>query len=418
MANLNVTQENLAKGLSIVSRAVATHSPLPVLGNILLSTDEGGRLRLAATNLELSILCWIGAKIETPLSTTLPAKTLVDLVGTLPEGRIDIGLDAKTQTTRLSCGRVKANVKGIDAQEFPLIPSADLSRAVEFSAADLRQMIDEVIFAVATDQARPILTGALVKLEGDIVVLVASDGFRLTVRAARLAKPVPSPVALLIPGRGLNELRRLLITEEPVFMCLPEGRGQVIFHHDSVELVSQLIDGAFPEYANIIPRRYATRAVLKTAEFRKACKSTDIFAREAAHTARFKVTPGADEKQGRLTISATAAETGDNVTSLDATVEGEAVETAFNVKYILEALNAISAEEVALETTAPNSPGVLKPVGRDDYLCVVMPMQLGGNSAERSASGGGAKAPAVAEPATPVSQATPAASAIPATTAA
>lgn len=373
---LSCIQENLAKGLSVVSRAVAARSTLPVLGNILLASDNG-RLRLSATNLELGITCWIGAKIEEDGSTTIPAKTLVDLVNTLPPDKVDLSLVVRTQTINLSCGRIHANLKGIDAQEFPILPAANLDAGIQLNVEDLRAMIEQVIFAAATDEARPMLTGVLAKIDGGEVTLAASDGFRLAVRTAHLSTPSSNPILAIIPARALGELARVITTDEPVFMCLPEGRGQVIFHHDNVELVSQLIEGSFPEYTNIIPKRYATRTVMPTAEFRKACRTSDIFAREAAHTARIKVKPGDELTPGHVTISASAAETGDNVAELDAMVEGDAVEIAFNVKYLVDALNVIDTPNVALETNAPTSPGVIKPVGRDDQLCVVMPMHIG-----------------------------------------
>ncbi|MBP7691575.1 MAG: DNA polymerase III subunit beta [Anaerolineales bacterium] len=370
-------QENLAKGLSLVSRAVAARSTLPVLGNILLATDNG-RLRLSATNLELGITCWIGAKIEDEGSITLPAKTLVDMVNTLPPDNVQLSLSARTQTVNLSCGRIKASIKGLDAQEFPAIPLADIDAALQLNVEDLREMIAAVIFAAATDEARPILTGVLARLEGSTVTLAASDGFRVAERTARLSTPADEPVTAIIPARALAELGRVINAQDPVYMHLPPGRGQVIFHHGNVELVSQLIEGAFPVYQNIIPKSYRTRAVVSTEEFRKACKSSDIIAREAAHTTRLKVKPGEDSLvPGHVIITATAAETGDNVAELDATIEGEAVEIAFNVKYLVDVLGIIDTPNVALETSASTSPGVIRPVGRDDYVYVVMPMHLG-----------------------------------------
>ncbi len=370
-------QDNLAKGLSLVSRAVAARSTLPVLGNILLTAEEG-RLRLSATNLELAITCWIGAKIEDEGSITLPAKTLVDLVNTLPQDTVTLSLTARTQTVNLTCGRIKASIKGIDAQEFPAIRPADIDNAIQLNVEDLRDMIAAVIFAAATDQARPILTGVLARLEGNRVTLAASDGFRVAERVAHLSTPVDEPVTAVIPARALAELGRIINAEDPVYMDLPPGRGQVIFHHGNVELTSQLIEGTFPAYQNIIPKGYKTRTVVSTEEFRKACKSSDIIAREAAHTTRLKVKPGDDDLvPGHVTISATAAETGDNMAELDATIEGEPVEIAFNVKYLVDVLNVIDTPNVALETSASTSPGVLRPVGRDDYVYVVMPMHLG-----------------------------------------
>ncbi|HTY99477.1 MAG TPA: DNA polymerase III subunit beta [Rhodocyclaceae bacterium] len=372
--NVSVAQENLAKGLGMATRAVAARNPLPILGNVLLATDEAGQLRLAATDLELAITCWIAAKVEAPMAITVPARTLVDLVNTLPTDRVNLTFNQKTQTLALACGRVRANLKGIDAQDFPAIRRADLAQGIDIPAETLKEMLDHVLFAAGADQARPILTGVKVEIKGDVVILAASDGFRLALQAARLARAAPEPLTLVIPARSLSELRRLLTADEPVVLCLPAGRGQAIFHHGTAEVVMQLIDGAFPEYGAIIPRQVATRAVLDTAEFRKACRAADIFAREVDHSVRIQI--GA----ASLTLLSSGAETGDNRAELAATVEGGPIEVAFNVKYVLDALNQMPGEQVALEVATPTSPGAIKPVGRDDYLVIVMPLHTPGSS--------------------------------------
>lgn len=370
-------QENLAKGLSIVSRAVASRSTLPVLGNILIATDQS-RLRLSATNLELAITCWIGAKVEEEGSTTVPAKTFTDIVNSLPGGPVDMSLNIRTQSLNVRGGAFVNDVKCIDAQEFPIVPQADLSNGIHLNVTDLREMIDQVVFAAATDDARPILTGVLVKVEDSNVLFAATDGFRLAVRTAHLSSPVREPVTAIVPARALAELSRVAgDQEEAAVMTMPPGRGQVIFHLKDVELVSQLIEGTFPPYQNIIPKSFTTRTVMTTAAFLKACKAADIFARENAHTARFKIAPGGELQPGSLEITAQAAETGSNEAKLDATIEGNGLEISFNVKYLVDVLNVLPTQNVALETSQATSPGVVRPVGEDDFLYVVMPMRIG-----------------------------------------
>lgn len=370
-------QENLAKGLSLVSRAVASRSTLPVLSNVLIATDQS-RLRLSATNLELAITCWIGAKVEEEGSTTAPAKTFTDIVNALPQGPVDIALNVRTQSLNVRGGAFVNDVKCIDAQEFPIIPQADLAGGIHLNVADLREMIDQVVFAAAADDARPILTGVLVKVEKDTVTFAATDGFRLSVRSAQLSAHAPEAVTAIVPARALAELGRVAgDQEEAAVMTLPPGRGQVIFHLKDVELVSQLIEGAFPDYTRIIPKAYTTRTVMTTAAFLKACKAADIFARENAHTARFKVSPGGELQPGSVEITAQAVETGSNETQVDATIEGGGVEIAFNVKYLVDVLNVLPTQNVALETSQATSPGVIRPVGQDDLLYVVMPMRIG-----------------------------------------
>jgi DNA polymerase-3 subunit beta len=370
-------QENLARGLSIVARAVAPRSTLPVLGNVLVATDNG-RLRLSATNLELGISYWIGAKVEEEGSTTVPARTFVDLVNTLPNDTVAMDLTIRNQTLNIRCGAFNNDVKCIDAQDFPPLPPADLDDGLELNVEDLRAMIHQVTFAASTDDARPVLTGVLIELENSTLTMAAADGFRLSVRTASLSSPSSNSVNAIVPARALSELARILgSSEESVSMSLPPNRGQVIFRAKDVELVSQLIDGTFPDYRGIIPNSYASRSVLATGAFLKACRAAEIFAREAAHSARLRLTPGSELEPGTVEITAAAAETGSNETTVDATIEGDPVEIAFNVKFLIDVLNAIDTPNVALETSSPSSPGVLRPVGRDDFLHVIMPMHLG-----------------------------------------
>ena len=369
-------QENLAKGLSIVGRAVATRSTLPVLSNVMLATD-GSRLKLSATNLEIGIVCWIGAKVEEDGSITVPARLLTDFVNSLPPERIDMELTVRTQTLNLKCARFEANIKGIDAQEFPLIPTAGEDSKISLEPSMLRQMIDQVVFAAATDESRPILTGVLAKFQGEQLTLAAADGFRLSVRTAHLPEPVSETVAVIVPGRALAELSRICgEQEQPIEVTITPARNQALFHMANVDLVSQLIEGNFPDYNQIIPQTYSTRTVISTSDFLKAAKTANIFARDAANIVRLEIVPGGELAPGRLTLTATSAEVGDNVGEIDAVIEGEEMEIAFNAKYLIDVLSVVDAAQVALETTSSSSPGVIRPVGSEDFTHVIMPMHI------------------------------------------
>lgn len=369
-------QENLAKGLSIVGRAVATRSTLPVLSNVMLATD-GARLKLSATNLEIGIVCWIGAKVEEDGSITVPARLLTDFVNSLPPERIDMELTVRTQTLNLKCARFEANIKGIDAQEFPLIPTAGEDSKISLEPSMLRQMIDQVVFAAATDESRPILTGVLARFQGEQLTLAAADGFRLSVRTAHLPEPVSETVAVIVPGRALAELSRICgEQEQPIEVTITPARNQALFHMANVDLVSQLIEGNFPDYNQIIPQTYSTRTVISTSDFLKAAKTANIFARDAANIVRLEIVPGGELAPGRLTLTATSAEVGDNVGEIDAVIEGEEMEIAFNAKYLIDVLSVVDAAQVALETTSSSSPGVIRPVGSEDFTHVIMPMHI------------------------------------------
>ncbi len=373
-----VLQENLARGLSVVSRAVSSRSTLPVLSNILIATDEG-RLRLSATNLELGITCWIAARIEEEGSTTVPARTFSDLVNTLPSNQVELTLDSKTQNLHIKCGASNNDLKCIDAQEFPPLPTPEMKDAVQLNATDFKEMIQQVAFAASTDEARPVLMGVLMNVEKDKLIMAAADGFRLSVRKGQLAQSAKDAMNIIIPSRALNELARVAHdSEEPIYMIVPKQRGQVLFRVKDVEVVSQLIEGAFPDYQQIIPRSYKSRTLVSTAAMLKACKQAEIFAREGSNVARLDIKESKGDMQpSEVEISATSEETGKNETIVEATVDGGGVLIAFNVKFLREALEAIKTPNVALETTAPNAPGVIRPVGDEDFLHVIMPMHLG-----------------------------------------
>jgi DNA polymerase-3 subunit beta len=372
-----VPQEKLAHGLGLVSRAVAPRSTLPVLGNILIASDEG-RLRLSATNLELGITCWIPARIEQNGSTTVPARTFLDLVSTLPADQVMLSLDTRTQTLNVRGGTSTNDIKCIDAQEFPPTPGVDLDGAVQLNAAEFREMIQQVAFAASTDEARPVLMGVLLQAEKDKLTLAAADGFRLSVRHAVLANPAPSPISAIIPARSLTELARVVPDgDEMLQMAIPKMRNQVVFRARDVEVTSQLIDGTFPDYQQIIPRKHSTRTLVSTSAMLKACKQAEIFAREGTNVARVNIKSAGSGQPAELEISAMSEETGKNETIVEASVDGGGVLIAFNVKYLREALEVIKTPNVAIEMSAANAPGVLRPVGDDQFLHVIMPMHLG-----------------------------------------
>lgn len=375
---VTVLQENLARGLSVVSRAVSPRSTLPVLSNILIATDEG-RLRLSATNLELGITCWIAARIDEEGSTTVPARTFADLVNALTGDQVQLSLDVKTQSLHVRGGASNNDIKCIDAQEFPSLPAPEMKDAVPLNVADFKEMIQQVVFAASTDEARPVLMGVLVNVDKDNLTMVAADGFRLSVRKAQLSNPAPHSVNVIVPARALSELARVAGDgEEPILMVVPKNRGQVLFRVKDVEIVSQLIDGAFPDYQQIIPRSYKSRTLVSTASLLKACKQAEIFAREGSNVARFDIKQSSGDMQSsEVEISAVSEETGRNETIVEATVDGSGVLIAFNVKFLREVLEVIKTPNVALETSAPNAPGVIKPVGDDKFLHVIMPMHLG-----------------------------------------
>lgn len=374
---ITVMQEQLQKGLGHVARAVATKTSLPVLGNILLATDRG-QLKLAATNLEVGITCWIDCAIDEEGAVTVPARLLTDFVGNLPNEAIKLELDRRTLALHVRAARSKATVRGIDAEDFPAIPSVEGKPTALIAPEVLREAIGQVVFAAATDESRPVLAGVHLRFAGDKVTFSAADGFRMAVRTADLAGPAAEEVAIIVPARALNELARVLgDAAEPVEIVVTRGRNQLLCRTGNIEFLSRLIDGSFPDWRQIIPSNYTTRVVLGRDQLLSATKLASYFARDNNDVVKLAVKPGdGDYAPGNLTISANAADVGDNTSDIDAAVEGPEGQIAFNVRYLNDVLGALRTPQVALEMQNSASAGVLRPVGNADSTHVIMPMHL------------------------------------------
>jgi DNA polymerase-3 subunit beta len=371
---LSCLQENLNRGLGIVGRAVATRTTLPITNNVLLSA-ESGQLKLVATNLEMAISCWIGAKIEEEGAITVPARLLTEFVSSLPSDTIAVNLSPQTKTLGLKCARFEARISGVDAKEFPPIPSVDEGVTTSVEVEALRQAINQVVFAAATEESRPVLTGVCAQFEDSILTLAAADGFRLAVFKLPITDKVGQKTEVIIPARTLAELNRLIgDQEEAVSITLNPNKSQVLFRLKSTELVSQLVQGTFPNYSQLIPKSYNTRVMVSVKDFQQATKTASIFARDGSGIVRLVITPGSETNPGRLSVSARSEEIGDDVGEIDATVEGAEAKIAFNGKYLTDVLSVLRESQVALETTNPSSPGLIRPVGTDNYTHVVMPM--------------------------------------------
>ena len=371
---LSCLQENLNRGLSVVGRAVATRTTLPITNNVLLATDQS-RLKLVATNLEMAISHWIGAKVEEEGAITVPARLLTEFISSLPNEKVDINLSLKTKTLELKCARFEARISGVDAKDFPPIPKIEEGVTTKVEVDSLHQGISQVVFAAASEESRPVLTGIDAQFEGDLLTLAAADGFRLAVYKLPITTPVSEKSEVIIPARTLAELNRLMVDqEEAVEITMSPSKGQILFHLKNVELVSQLVQGTFPNYAQLVPQSYTTRTVVDVAEFLRATKTASIFARDGSGIVRLVAAPGGELTPGKMTVSARSEEIGDDVGEIDAVVEGEEAKIAFNGRYLTDVLGVLNETQVALETTNPSSPGVIRPVGVDNYIHVVMPM--------------------------------------------
>jgi DNA polymerase III subunit beta len=377
--HITCQQSAFDHALATANHAVSSRSTLPILANVLLSA-EGHSLKLSSTNLEMGINARIDAEVIEEGAITLPAKLLYEFIHSLPAGSVELGCpEGEVVVASINGRRSRATINGLVATEFPRIPiSDDGEPPVVLDAALLKEVIDHVAFAAASDDSRPVLTGVKVQIREGSITFASADAFRLAVRVVDLPDGHPCG-DLLIPARTLTELGRILPDEGPVEMIVTPNRSQVLFHTANLDLVSRLLEGEFPAFERIIPENHLTRAVVNTKEFAAAVKSAILFARDSSNILR--VTVGQQETElgnGCLTIEAMAEDVGDSTGSVEASIDGPTLKMTLNARYIADALAAIDTPEVALEISKSDRPGVLKPAGSDslNQLYVVMPMHV------------------------------------------
>ncbi|NQW19608.1 MAG: DNA polymerase III subunit beta [Chloroflexi bacterium] len=365
-------RENLSRGLANVSRAVAVRATLPVTQNVLLEGDNG-QLKLTATNTEISISTWIGAQIEGEGAVTVPARMFTDFVNSLPGQTVNIEFKNEPVGVIVTCDKFNGTINGIAAEEFPPIPTVDGGSSVKIPADALRGALERVVFAAATDDSRPVLTGVKVELIENNFTLAAADGFRLAVETGKLGSSVESEVGVIVPAKTLAEVERLLADgSSSVELSVDSSGRSAKFRLDTSEIVTALVQGTFPDYAKLIPTSYGTKATVNLSSMVQATRAASIFARDGSGIIRVIVSPG--DTGGTVKVISRAEEVGSNENELDATVEGEETKVAFNSKFLMDVLNVMKGEDVDLETTTPSSPGVFRSAKHDGYTHVVMPM--------------------------------------------
>lgn len=371
-------QENLSKGINTVSRLVSSKTQLPILSNILLKTEEG-RLKITATNLETGINLWIGAKIEKEGSFTIPAKILSEFVNSLPKDKVT--LELKGNLLNISCQSFSADINGLPASEFPEVPSLDGKISFVLEPEVLKRAINCVGFAAATDEGRPVLTGVLFNFKKEKIEIVATDGYRLSIKTIdnKNKKEEVFKEKIIVPARTMMEVARIIQEgtkeeKEKVQISLTKEGGQIIFHYQDTDLITRLIEGQFPAYEKIIPQENTTKIIVSTPELIQAVRVASIFARESANIVKFKIQ--SINGGPKLKIMANAPQLGRNITELDIKKEGEDNKIAFNSRYLMDLLTNIGSEELIFEMGGSLNPGVFKPVGDDSYLHIIMPVRV------------------------------------------
>jgi DNA polymerase-3 subunit beta len=360
---LQVTQENLNRALGSVARVASSRGTLPILANVLIKTT-GNRLSLAATNLDIAITHYIGAKVSTEGSITVPARLMQDFVSSLPSGVIDLELE--TTKLRVTTEQYKSAINGIVADDFPVMPAIASGKSWTIGSAALKRGLQQVVFAASSDETRPVLTGVLVHALDDTLYLAATDSYRLAEKNLGANKEA---VSLLIPANAMQDLLRILgDSDDPVRVTHDDQ--QVLFQVDDIELVTRLVDGTYPDYRRLVPPKFTCEATLKRADLVNVTKVSSLFARESAGS----VTIELDEASQSLSIRAVASQLGENTAKAEATVTGTGSIT-LNSRYLLDALSVVSGEKVSFGFNGKLEPTLLCDPESSDYKHIIMPLK-------------------------------------------
>lgn len=370
---LQVLQENLSKALITTSRFASPKVQLPVLANILLSAKKN-KLLVSATNLETSICISIGASVSKEGEITVPSRVVTDLISNLGTGQIM--LEAEKEQLKVTAQNFNSTVSGMNSSDFPSVPQVIADDILQIPSDVFLNSLSKVLFAVSTDETRPVLTGVLIKMEKGEITLVATDGFRLSQKKIKIK--VSREDTLILPRGALSELVRLSTEDKEISFSFKKGESQVIFGLSGVVLASRVIEGEFPDFEKILPKSSKIKVSLDREEFLRAVKLSSVFARDSANVVKLAI------KKGAIEVSAESARSGSQRGQVDAKVENEGgslnqdFELAFNFRFLEEFLNVVTSEEVRMELSSPNAPGVFLDPKDPEFLHIIMPVRIQG----------------------------------------
>lgn len=362
-------QKDLLSALHIAGKAVSGNNTLPILGNILLKA-EGQKLYFAATNLEIAITYWLSTEVKNEGSITIPAKLLTSYVSLLPGGLVEMAID-EGNSISLKSGSSKTKIKGISSEEFPVIPVVEREYTIEVSGKELRQAIEQVVFAAATVSTRPVLSGVFFRAAGDELRLAATDSYRLAERKVKLAKPIEGELKIIVPARTVQELARL-ISDEHEIVTIITSPTQILAKIGNIELTSRVIDGQFPDYQQIIPKSHKTKVATKISDLTQAIRRVALFAKENNNNnIKFSFTAG-----GNIGLTTDITQIGVEEAEIPGTTEGEENRVALNADFVLDVLSVLGTEEAEMLIESKLAPVVIMPKGKTEYTHIIMPLKI------------------------------------------
>jgi DNA polymerase III subunit beta len=361
--DLQVTQENLSHALNTVARVAGSRSTLPILSNVLIKIEDN-RLSISATNLDIAINEYVGAKINKPGSLTVPARLMQDFVGNLPSGTIHI--KQEDHKLHISADNYDSTINGIAADEFPVMPQIQNGKQWSIAANEFKKALQQVVFAASSDEARPVLTGVYIHCQDGNMYVAATDSYRL---AEKLVGKNKEDISILVPATAIQDLLRV-VGDKTENIDVTHDEQQVLFKVDNTELVARLIEGNYPDYQKLIPKNFAVEAKVAHDELINVVKVSSLFARETAGSVTAKV----DEAEKTISIRSVASQVGENTATANANAKGEG-DITLNSRYLLDGLQALNGKEVSVSFNGKLDPVVLKSTDENNYLHIVMPLK-------------------------------------------
>jgi DNA polymerase-3 subunit beta len=362
-------QADLERAVNIVSKAITPNTTLPVLNNILLKA-EGGKLHFAATNLEVAIQYFIPADIKNEGSITVPAKLLSSYVNLLKDDKLEISL-IEGDTVQIKSPSSQTKIKGVNANEFPVIPKVEKENTFKVPTKDLETAIAQTAFAASTNTSRPVLSGVLIDVDKDILKIVATDSYRLAEKTIKLKEKTTLDIECIVPAKTIMELGKILMRAEEKEVELSVSKNQVLFVAGDVQLMSRLIEGKFPPYEKVLPKDTKTKLEVLDEALANVVRRVSLFARENNNSIKLSAT-----NDGKLSISTDETRIGEEKAELEVKIQGENNKISLNAQYLLDVLNYIQSDDVLVEIDDKLSPAVVKPLKEKDYVYIIMPLKV------------------------------------------
>lgn len=360
---LQVTQENINKAFSSVARVASSRGTLPILANLLIQTIDN-RLSVSATNLDIAITYYIGAKISKEGSITVPARLIHDFIGSLPSGVIKLKLTDNKLS--IDAEKYQSTINGVPAEDFPIMPTIAKGKTWLIDSKKLKAALSQVIGSASSDESRPVLTGVYFHSVNGELCVATTDSYRL---AEKNMTKTDDDIEMLVPANAMQELQRI-IHDYDGEVSVTSDEQQSLFKAGDVELVARLIDGTYPDYKKLIPSKFETSAVIKREDFVNITKVSSLFARESAGSVNIQLS----EEDGSVSIHSIASQLGENTANADAKVKGDGSIT-LNSRYVLDALNACGGEEIEFCFNGKLEPCVIRDSKKKDYIHIIMPLK-------------------------------------------